>query len=161
MVVHCLKQLTMKEENMRRLSFSHKFYILLGLIYILSLLADIFNLVELDRYNGLIAILALTIIITGLQYYAAKKGMETLLSINREYKVRKLWNTEDQFDWKKVRENHMKWAPVLIVISLVQLVILVMTGDTYTTVLIFMWAIDTLFYTVFTRPLKYNSKNRA
>lgn len=83
---------------MRKLSFKSKVYILIGLIFILTLIADIFNLIELNRSNGLIVILSLTILGIGIQYYAAEKGLDTLLSINREYKVCKLWNTEDQFD---------------------------------------------------------------
>jgi len=140
---------------MFNLTFKNRFYILLATLLILSFIADVFNLLELDRYSGLMAILLLTILFCGIQYRAAKKGLDTMLSISRDYKVRKLWNTEKQFDWDKVRKNQLKWAPIFMGVSLIQLLILYLTGDTYSAVLIIIWAIYTLIYTILTRPIKY------
>ncbi|TVP89301.1 hypothetical protein [Alkalibacterium sp.] len=137
-----------------KLSFKHKVYLFVGILVLSSLIVDGFNLIELNRYNGLMAILLLTMLFSSVQYYAAKKGLDTLLSINRYYQIRKLWNKEKQFDWETVREKELKWTPALFGLSLAQLAILIFTGDTYTTALIAIWAIFLFSYTFHTRPLK-------
>ncbi|OJF90320.1 hypothetical protein AX762_04340 [Alkalibacterium sp. 20] len=142
---------------MQKITFKIKVYILYAIIGMLFLIVDIFNIIELNRYNGLMAILVLTILFSGIQYRAALKGLDTMLSINRDYKVRKLWNIENQFDWKTVRKKQMTWAPILMGISLIQLLILYLTYDTYSVVLIILWAINTLSYVIFTRPIKSKS----
>ncbi len=140
---------------MKKLSFKNKVYILIAFVVILSLIADIFNVLEINRYNGLMFILLLTILFIGIQYIAAKKGLETMLSINRDYQVRKQWNIENQFDWEKVRTNQIKWAPISIGISLIEIVTLYLTGEKYTLLLMITWAMGTLIYSYFSRPLKY------
>lgn len=139
---------------MFNLTFKNKFYLLLTALLILSFIADVFNLFELDRYSGLMAILLLTILICGIQYRAAKKSWETMLSINRDYKIRRLWNIENQFDWGKVRKKQIKWAPIFIGIFLIQTLILYLNGDKHSGVLIIVWAINMMLYVIFTRPLK-------
>lgn len=139
---------------MKKLSFKHKVYLFVGILGLSAFIADGLNLVELNRYNSLMAILLLTILFSSIQYYAAKKGLDTLLSINRDYQIRKLWNKEKQFDWETVRKKQLKWIPFLFGLSFVQLIILIFTGDTYTTALITIWAIILFSYTLYTRPLK-------
>ncbi|PRY76188.1 hypothetical protein [Alkalibacterium olivapovliticus] len=143
---------------MRKHAFKNKVYILFAIIGIFSLIVDAFNIVEINRYNGLMAILSLTILVCGIRYRAALKGLDTMLSINRDYKVRQLWSIENQFDWKRVSEKHIKWAKVLMSISLLEIIILVLTGDTFTLALIVVWAITVLLYAHVTRPLEYPSK---
>lgn len=139
---------------MKKLSFKHIIYLFVGILGLLSLIVDGFNLVELNRYNGLMTILLLTMLFSSIQYYAAKKGLDTLLSINRDYQIRKLWNKEKQFDWETVRKKQLRWIPFLFGLSFVQLFILIFTGDTYTTALISIWAVTLFIYTLYTRPLK-------
>ena len=140
---------------MFNLTFKNKLYLLFAILLILSFIADVFNLFELDRYSGLMAILFLTILICGIQYRAAKKGLDVMLSISRDYKVRKLWNIENQFDWEKVRKNQLKWAPICIGISLMQLFILFFTGNNYSLVLMIIAVINLFSYFILTRPIKY------
>lgn len=139
---------------MKKLSFKHIIYLFVGILGLLSLIVDGFNLVELNRYNGLMTILLLTMLFSSIQYYAAKKGLDTLLSINRDYQIQKLWNKEKQFDWETVRKKQLRWIPFLFGLSFVQLFILIFTGDTYTTALISIWAATLFAYTLYTRPLK-------
>lgn len=146
-----------RDDRMKKITFKIKVYILLALLSILSLIVDVFNIIELNRYNGLMAILLLTILFCGIQYRAALKSLDTMLSINREYKVRQLWNIENQFDWKTVRKKQIKWAPIFIAISLIEIVTLIVTGDNYHIALTLIWAMNALLYTIFTRPLKYKS----
>lgn len=140
---------------MKKISFKIKIFILLAIIIVLSLIVDVFNLLEPNRYNVLMLILFLSILFSGIQYFAAKKDLETMLSINNYYQRHKEWNIENQFDWEKVRRNQMKWAPLNIKISLIEIVILYLTGEKYTTLLMIIWGINTLAFLYFVRPLKY------
>jgi hypothetical protein len=142
---------------MKKLTFKNKFYIFITLFGILALMADIFNIIELNRYNSLMFILLLTIIFCGIQYSAAKKGLDVMLSISKDYYVRQLWNIENQFDWEKVRKNQIKWAPICVGISLVQGFILYLTGEKYAIALMIIWALNIFSYLVLIRPLKYKS----
>ena len=139
---------------MKKITFKNKFYIVIAVIYILALIVDIFNIIEVNRYNSLMFILLLFILLSGTQYYAAKKGLDTMLSINREYKIRKLWNRENKYDWERVRKSEMKWAPIYIGGSLILVVSLYFTDERYSWILLSIWAIITFLYIVFTRPLK-------
>ncbi|EXJ23404.1 hypothetical protein ADIAL_1162 [Alkalibacterium sp. AK22] len=104
---------------MKKLSFKHKVYLFVGILGLLAFIADGLNLVELNRYNGLMAILLLTILFSSIQYYAAKKGLDTFLSINRDYQIRKLWNKEKRVDWEEVKKKQLRWTPALAGLSLV------------------------------------------
>lgn len=135
---------------MRKLTLKHKVYLLQAIIIILSLLADMFDLLELNLYNGLWVMLLLTILFCGIYYYAALQGLSTLLSIDQEYKIRKLWNIEHQFDWEKVRKNQLKFAPFIIILSLIEVFILLLTGKKYTIPLFIIWVISILTHSLFT-----------
>ncbi len=140
---------------MKKLTFKYKVYILFVIIGSLSLIADIFDILELNRYNALVVILLLTILFCVIQYLAAMKGLDTMFSISRDYKVRKIWGMENLFDWEKVRERQLRWAPVYTGISLMELFILYVTEHQYIVILMIIWAINLLLYLILTRPLKY------
>ncbi|HEM3651522.1 TPA: hypothetical protein U1C42_002146 [Streptococcus suis] len=140
---------------MKKMNFKYKVYILLAIIGGFSLIADIFDILELNRYNALVVILLLTILFCVIQYRAAMKGLDTMFSIGRDYKVRKIWGVENLFDWEKVRERQLRWAPVCTGISLMELFILYVSKHQYIVILMIIWAINLLLYVILTRPLKY------
>lgn len=143
---------------MKKLAFRTKFYIFLTLLLISAFFIDVLNLFELNRYGGLMLILVVFIFFCSVQYRAAKISLDTLLSITRDYKIRKLWNKEHLFDWEKMRENIIKWAPILIGIFLIEVIILLLTGESYTTPLFILSAVSAFLYVVLTRPIKHKSQ---
>ncbi|NLB21193.1 MAG: hypothetical protein GX829_10355 [Clostridium sp.] len=142
---------------MKKLTFKTKFYIFLALLLVLALFLDIFDVLERNSYNYSLMILLLIITICAIQYRAAKKGLETMLSINRDYNIRKTWNKEHQFDWEKVRLNQIKWAPICIGLSLIELLILMFTGDAYILAIFIIAVINLFIYLFFTRPVKHKT----
>ena len=140
---------------MKKLSFKTKFYIFLTLLLISTFFIDLFNLFELNRYSGLMLILVVFIFFCSVQYRAAKISLDTLLSITRDYEIRKLWHKEHQYDWEKMRENIITWAPICIAIHLIEVLVLFFTGNSYTMPLLILWAVTTFLYVIFTRPIKF------
>ncbi|MGX7108663.1 hypothetical protein [Facklamia miroungae] len=139
---------------MKKLSYRTKFFTVLAIIFILSLVADFYDLLEVNRYNVSMVVLLLSTLIYASQSHAAIKSVETMLSVSLDYQQRKWWNIEDQYDWEKVRMNKKKWAPIGVGISLIQIVIFLLAGERYFLFQLIIWIMTALTYAHFIRPVK-------
>ena len=137
---------------MRRLSFKQKVLILIFFLLSVAFILDKFEIVEKTRFNYLVGILIISILVLGIQNIAARKGTETFKSLSSEYESIKRRKLEHRYDWDETRLNYLKGSALLIKIYGFLLGILLVTRERYEIFILIIWAIALLAYLYFIRP---------
>ena len=137
---------------MKRLSFKQKVLIFIFFLLTSAFMLDMFEIIEQTRFNYLLGILILSILVLGIQNLAARKGTETIKSLTRDYKSIKRRKLEHRYDWDETRLNYLKGSALLIKIYVLLLGFLVVTRERYEMYILIIWAIALLAYIYYVQP---------
>ena len=137
---------------MKGLSFKQKVLILIFFLLTTAFILDMFEIIEQTRFNYLVGILILSILVLGIQNLAARKGTETIKSISRDYTCIKRRKLEHRYDWDETRRNYLKGSALLIKTYVLLLGFLLITRERYESYIIIIWAIALLSYMYYIQP---------
>lgn len=144
---------------MKRLSFKQKVLILIIFLLVAAFILDTFELIEPTRFNFLVGIVIVSIILLGIQNLAARKGTETSKSISPHYQSIKRRKLEHQYDWDETRLNVLKGSSLLIKIFVLLLGFLFFTRERYEIYILIFWAIAFLAHIYYIKPA-WKSRNK-